>query len=1429
MKRLLMIPLLLLTSMASAQSIDPMEYATGNLNAQQQLVSYPLPRFKPGHNLNRNFIWFSIEYYSGWMQPNVTTPQAVNNSKVNAVEFYKNWNFYFPVSSNIGTMASVASYTDTINTFPGALTNIAKRNPGFKTSAICFWPQIGGNVSNKNLSNNHYIQNSSGQFLDENGNVSSRKVWSPLAPNASIAADGVKQRGFLQNLVTALGRPIDIINENGEILPVINKNGTAISSDPRLAADKASLGNLTATNYDYIGYRFAVQTKLYRDSMMKASPGTIFTHYGLDGQTDYRFSWPKSRDVGSMINGRYYPTGDLYPRWPTNWRSWSGPWHGLGWFADCKYFEMQAGDSLMSPFVCAGWDNDETKNIRPAQYLALLKVLSAWGSEFFYSSFFSLQAPFPDPKNWGWQAVMPVYAQGVTSRFEEYLKAGTLLNGDVPRNFLGYVTLWPNNPKYLFHTGDNRQLVAVRKLNNANKYVITTAQMVDANTTGNAPMVSYGKFKLGNDSLFVGIRRQGSVYIYDASNPSEKVFYQLDGWHQYEHPEHWSADFNFEAELFDNNAPGAQIKTEVPLGTAPGDYRNFTSYVTFNGASPATLEYNFNGRKSSSYNLWVRVRSKNSTGGSLSVKLNGQQSKTIGCITSTSWQWYNLDACSAQPISFTGLSPENQMLSLTATNNNLEIERITLTPANLNLNPNQPACGTSIATVNVSGPTTFCQGGSVVLTAPLGNTYNWTNGQTTRSITVSQTGAFSVSVSNGTGCASVSAPVQVTVQAAPAVSIQPGGPTTICPGSSVSLSAPNGNSYLWSNGSTTRSITVNSAGNYVVTITGSNGCTAASSPLNVSITTLPIPTITTSGPTNLAPGQSVTLTSSAGTSYLWQPGGQTTSSITVSMPGNYSVTVSNNTGCSATSNAVIITHQTNPGLINISSTGSTEICQGRSVGLNASGGHSYVWTPGGQTTASITVSQTGVYSVVSFDQNGLYMGSDSITVSPLPMPMNPYISITYFPATAFQLNAHEPSAVSYHWSTGATSASIQLTQPQLVSVSVTNAFGCTSGSTFLRSRDVTPRSCVATNMLTAYDLSDSSAMLGWNPAISAERFIVHYRVSGTSTVNKDEIAGTLFNWRISKLLPATNYEWWIESKCVSGSFFSSIATFKTLGQPLSCGSLPQHFRSTNITTSTAEIQWYATTSDTITIRYNEAGSSAYKYTYLPGNPITTSTVLNRLRPNTYYECQISSSCSGYTTPLSPAIIFKTLDTCGYPGQVSVHDITPSTATIRWTNITPMDTIRIRYRRVSTGAVQVIYLNGMNQNGSYILRGLRPDNAYTVELSGKCRNVNSAWTLPVSFTTNDISTWKLDANNPLNVTGYPNPATQILFYSFTFDEGTDYIVKVCDLSGRELLFEERHAEAGNNVDEIPVDGYAKGIYMLIVQKGLQRSHFRFSVQ
>ena len=116
-----------------------------------------------------------------------------------------------------------------------------------------------------------------------------------------------------------------------------------------------------------------------------------------------------------------------------------------------------------------------------------------------------------------------------------------------------------------------------------------------------------------------------------------------------------------------------------------------------------------------------------------------------------------------------------------------------------------------MANVNISGSTNFCQGGSVTLTAAAGISYTWSNGQTTQAITVSQSGSYSVAVNNGTGCASVSTPIQVTVNSAPTASITSTG-NTICQGQSTNLTASPGSTYLWSNGATTQTIQVNSAG-----------------------------------------------------------------------------------------------------------------------------------------------------------------------------------------------------------------------------------------------------------------------------------------------------------------------------------------------------------------------------------------------------------------------------------------------------------------------------------------------------------------------------------------------------------------------------------------------------------------------------------------
>ena len=156
--------------------------------------------------------------------------------------------------------------------------------------------------------------------------------------------------------------------------------------------------------------------------------------------------------------------------------------------------------------------------------------------------------------------------------------------------------------------------------------------------------------------------------------------------------------------------------------------------------------------------------------------------------------------------------------------------------------------------------------------------------------------------------------------------ITPNNNINICQGQSVLLTASAGSSYLWSNGATASSISVSTAGNYTVTITQANGCVSTSLPATVNVNANPAkPIISASGSTtNVCPGKTVTLTSSAATAYLWS-NGATTQSIVVNAAGNYTVTVSNSNGCTNISDPTIVTYQgcikpTNPLVSNITST-----------------------------------------------------------------------------------------------------------------------------------------------------------------------------------------------------------------------------------------------------------------------------------------------------------------------------------------------------------------------------------------------------------------------------------------------------------------------------------------------------------------------------
>ncbi|MEN9304165.1 MAG: hypothetical protein RL264_2594, partial [Bacteroidota bacterium] len=231
--------------------------------------------------------------------------------------------------------------------------------------------------------------------------------------------------------------------------------------------------------------------------------------------------------------------------------------------------------------------------------------------------------------------------------------------------------------------------------------------------------------------------------------------------------------------------------------------------------------------------------------------------------------------------------------------------------------------------------------------------------------------------------------VTITVNSITTPTISASGSTNICQGSSVTLTASLGSTYLWSNGATTQSIVVSTSGTYTVTVTGTNGCSAISLGTNVTVSSLPTtPTISAGGSTTFCSGGSVTLTSSSATGNTWS-NGATTQAITVTQSGTYTVTVGS-AGCSSTSAGTTVTVNPSPTAPTISAGGPTTFCSGGSVTLTSSSATGNTWS-NGATTQAITVTQSGTYTV-TVGSTGCSSTSTGTTVTVNPTPTTPTIS-----------------------------------------------------------------------------------------------------------------------------------------------------------------------------------------------------------------------------------------------------------------------------------------------------------------------------------------------------------------------------------------------------------------------------------------------------
>lgn len=363
------------------------------------------------------------------------------------------------------------------------------------------------------------------------------------------------------------------------------------------------------------------------------------------------------------------------------------------------------------------------------------------------------------------------------------------------------------------------------------------------------------------------------------------------------------------------------------------------------------------------------------------------------------------------------------------------------------------SCGQSNGTATVT-PSGSCA---------TGYTYLWNTlpQQTTQTAVNLSAGSYTVTVSCGGCSAAASATVVnspgpsagITALTDASCGMSNGGATITASGGTAPYS------YNWSNGQSNATLTNVTAGIYTVTVQDASGCQAINT---VTISNLPDPAITNTSVTNATcflsnGGASVNVTGGTSPySYSWNSSPmQTTQNLSNVPGGNYTVTVTDAGGCTATSNVFI----SQLGGLTLTSTSTSENC-GQSNGSvtviasQGTGTYNYNWNTNPPVNAS-TVSNlpAGTYIVTVTD--GACTSTTSVTVTGNPGPTALFSANPSIITVGGEVNLIDNSSgnvVNWLWDYG--DGSTPGTTPSsgheygmigtfLVTLTVTDAYGCT--------------------------------------------------------------------------------------------------------------------------------------------------------------------------------------------------------------------------------------------------------------------------------------------------------------------------------------------------------------------------------------------------
>ena len=371
--------------------------------------------------------------------------------------------------------------------------------------------------------------------------------------------------------------------------------------------------------------------------------------------------------------------------------------------------------------------------------------------------------------------------------------------------------------------------------------------------------------------------------------------------------------------------------------------------------------------------------------------------------------------------------------------------------------------------------TTVCLGAEVAFTDLSTNTptqwaWNFGDGQTSNlqnpTHTYAAAGSYNVSltVTNQDGSDTKQVAGYVVVNAVPTANATNTG--AYCAGETIELSVESdiATEYQWVGpmgfsstlqNPTRANATTNHTGTYSVTVTTANGCLAVAT-TDVTVNANPVANATSNGP--YCEGATIALQTTAIGTYAWSgPNGfvsneqnPTIGNATTENAGEYTLVVSNVSGCSAQASTVVVVNATPT----LTTSNDGTYCAGETISLSAiSDATSFAWSgPNGYTSAlqnptiaNATPNNSGTYTVVATSANGCSVEASTNVV----VYANPVASITNNSGTTV-LNCTTTSILlvanggtSYSWNGVAGNAEYTVTTAGVYTVVVTNEGNCT--------------------------------------------------------------------------------------------------------------------------------------------------------------------------------------------------------------------------------------------------------------------------------------------------------------------------------------------------------------------------------------------------